>query len=976
MAYTVIAQHEHDMLSNPTESPPSSPHEHHNLLFQRLSTDLVPLSPLSEVHEPSISRQGSVLLRHPTPDLQSLQGAYVGNIERLEQSAERLSLSSDIGEELRKISQEQRKSGGRGSSIENAHAEESGRACSSNRRFSHSHGSHASDSIVGTNNVARSGGYSPAAYFASPRSSIRSETWSRSSMKGRSASQGSRLTQLQEPDVQPKKIDLKTSAATVSNSSLVDSPSKALRVVNNAKDANGIEIPRPLNISPRKQQDAIDEALDRPATATSTNTYQQFDGLFHDFDGIHAIPQPQFTPDDHNTSNNNARPDRRTVSDRPMSFLEPLPGENMVYYPAPVPMMLNLPQRLSKISSASSRDKRRSQMLEGLPADARKSATWLHNVSEGEDEASRFAEDDPHLPHQDSEGHRVIADVPPQLRASVFFDYPAVRQDVEVKGESAVATLDSILDASAFAPVTAFTDHPIVGHVGADVYGSSSRNIKARTGGLEQVDKRKRRSSMNLLQKKSSASDLLEEPKRRSSSFLGLSTQFGKRKSSAQVVSDPTAHDEAEAANLHVEETPLQVPDPEDPRRADEDAVDADADFHDAEEFQVESDDVENAEFEQSNGQPTTLLAELQLRKQQQKQRNRTAATAFPDGMHSTLLELDAVAQVQRQSRKQKHVTLAWEDPAAQQSAVENGDDEDVPLGMLFPSHQKNPQNRASHFVEDRPLGLIERREMEDNEPLSRRRARLRGEDTLPRSSNPARLAGMYTLDVPDLEGGSKEEMPEIESETLAQRARRLRDQNSNSQPRPASGDFANEIISQFGDLPADSGKLASEPAGQVHETEEETLGQRRKRLNVGHDGKLPEVSGGSGNASSSKPRLSSRRSMADLLQAHPMAGTRVSSSGHQTQWALKQHQASPGYLAMTSGFGLLGATRPGMNPTGGPVMNSYTPNPLVYSHPMYGVAGGIPYGSPGGLQMGQAPMELDPRQRDTIDRWRQSVMY
>jgi hypothetical protein len=27
-------------------------------------------------------------LRHPTPDLQSLQGAYVGNIERLEEHAD------------------------------------------------------------------------------------------------------------------------------------------------------------------------------------------------------------------------------------------------------------------------------------------------------------------------------------------------------------------------------------------------------------------------------------------------------------------------------------------------------------------------------------------------------------------------------------------------------------------------------------------------------------------------------------------------------------------------------------------------------------------------------------------------------------------------------------------------------------------------------------------------------------------------
>ena len=52
--------------------------------------------------------------------------------------------------------------------------------------------------------------------------------------------------------------------------------------------------------------------------------------------------------------------------------------------------------------------------------------------------------------------------------------------------------------------------------------------------------------------------------------------------------------------------------------------------------------------------QPTTLLAELQMRKKQQQSRTKTAAKAYPDGMQSTLLQLDAVAQIEAKARKKK----------------------------------------------------------------------------------------------------------------------------------------------------------------------------------------------------------------------------------------------------------------------------------------------------------------------------------
>lgn len=975
MAYNAVAQHEHDALSDPPDSPPESPQEHHGLVFQPLSTDLVPLAPFSAIHHANDSRHESISLQHPMPDLQSLQGAYLTNVERLEQSAERLSMSSDIGEELRKLKIEQRKSESRPSSIWDTQGEDGERTVPGNRQFSYEYGSHASNSIIGTNNVARSGGFSPAAYFASPRSSIRSETWSRSSIKGR-ASQGSRLTQLQGAEQDSQAFDSMTSPGLMTIPPPPESLSKVLRVVNNERDADGVEVPRPLNVSPRRLHGAMEAAHDRPTTATSTGTSQQADGLFHDFDGIHATPQRDGVAVRKGSVTN-----RRTFSDRPQSFLEPLPRENMVYYPAPVPMFLNLPPRLSKLPpSVPQRENRRADVFSGLPSIARSSAPWLPNLLEGEDEESRSAKDQLDMQSDNGRNRRTMANMPPQLRASLFFDYPNTRQNVEVEGQSAVATLDRILDASVTAPVTAFIDHPIVGRVGAEVYGKSGRRSKLSNDEVEVAHHRKKRLSGNRLQKRPSASNLLEEKGERKSSFLGLGEQLrGRRKSSGRAVSGSLALDEAGAASLHSEESPLQGLRREDSSQADIDASNDEAEFHDAQELVSESEHGDDGEMNRyGENQPTTLLAELQYRKAHQKQRNRTAATAFPDGMHSTLLELDAVAHVQRQSRKQKHVTLAWEDPSIRPSGVDMDDDEDVPLGMLFPGQKANgQQNRGSQLYPPRPLGLIAKREMEDNEPLSHRRARLRGEDVVPQTLTLDRRASMYTLNVPG-PANHATEAPEMENETLAQRAERLRRRNPDSQPRPISGDFASEVMSQLGGLTPGTSQVVNGPSSKTPDLEEETLGQRRKRLQAEREAKSRQVSGESDDVAA-RPPLSNRRSMADILQAHPAAGARgPPPTVHQTQWTIKQQQQAPSnYLALASGMGLLGPPgAPGMGPVANPGLNGFMPNPLVYSHTLMNPGGRVPYRGATGLLAGQPPIELDPNRRATIDRWRQSVMY
>ena len=905
----------------------------------------------------TVSRDGSVL-RHPTPDLQSIQGAYLGNIERLEQSAERLSLSSDIGEELRKMRIEQRKSSSRHSSILDARNEEREAGTPMHRQFSYEYGSHASNSIVGTNNLARNGGFSPAGYYASPRGSVQSESWSWShhnSIKERSLSYGPRLEQVAEPEQEGKPLDSPLSNRLVPLAPQPEAPTNPHRLINHDQfNLSAIEVP---HTQPDDAEVAYNEQL-----RASSDTYRQAAGLFTDFDGVHIAPHSDDPMDLDETA------DRRVSSQplpaRPVSSMQPRPDENMVYYPAPVPMMLNLPKRLSKLPAAPHRDKRRSELLNNLPTEARKSAVWLPDVQEIVNDDVPPGPEQPAKQTQERK-RRTMAEMPPQLRATMFFDYPSTGQEVEVKEGSAVATLDSILDASAFAPVSAFTDHPIAGRVGPEVYGKAPARSGASIVHAENRDSGQRRNTTNRLTKRNSSSTLLENIKKRNSSLMTLGGQFGKRKSSAQQLDDSQELHEADATVLHDEDAPLHHPH-EEP----DGLVDEETDFPEARQLLDDGDQVEEPELGAYNGVPTTLLAELQLRKLQQKQRGRTAATAFPNGMHSTLLQLDAVAQVEKQSRRQKHTRLAWESPEVNHPGAENQDDDDVPLGVLFPGSKMNVNDKSRLFDEDRPLGLIASRDMEDNEPLSHRRARLRGEDPTPRVADPDKRNSMYTLDLPNFSEEAPQAENDNEDETLAQRIRRIKATTIPTQHRPVSGDFASEMLSQFGGLsPAEvpPKEEASVPV-PVTSTEtpdpEETLGQRRRRLQS-EANKSRNVSGES-NMSTARPPVTSRHSMATILSAHPAASSSIqpfneikfapAPKTRNTAWAMDQtRKASMGPMRgvpMASGFGVSnGAHANGI--AAAPGVNGF-PDPMM-----------------------QQPVEaVNLRQNEMVDRWRQSVMY
>ena len=810
------------------------------------------------VRTASVSRH--LPLHNPVPDLQSLQGAYVRNVERLEESAERLSTTSSLDDEIRKQKDLARRSSAASSRSSLQNGQHRPRNISTTSM---------SNSIVAVNTAARSGGYSPyspSAYITSPTGSIQSNN-----QVQRRVSRNSKFSgQWPGGEREGRPLDMV----------LEPNPPTPLRIHEPDPDQL-LEAP---------------EDGDRPPSAASGDTFQQATTAFADFDGEYFPNGASAEREESFRRQLDLRRPPRARDSR--MFSEAQPGESMIYYPAPVPVMINLPTKLSR-TNIKQQQQRRMQALSGVPEEMRKSAVWLNG------------EVPP--PEQDNRASQL----PPQLRASAFFDnQPGVSPNLQLKNGSALHTLDSILDAAAYAPVSAFTDHPIVGKLGSEVYGREKKQRKSTQ--LDVEVKKKRRSSLSNILKIRKTSSNLEGGRVTSRESKLLDHEAG------------LSGDELEAADRSI------APD------ADELATPV------AENMPRDEDDSESSDSDHQpgfSGAPTTLLAELQLRKEQQKQRNRTAADAFPNGMHSTLLEMDAVLQLQQRSRKQKHVTLAWEDHEA--ADKENFDDEDVPLGMLI-----SEKDRANHFSTHRPIGLMERRELEDNEPLSHRRARLRGEPIqLPPTVTPplsdggeAETESKFKITLP---GMAETELEEEEGESLAQRRARMREEKE----KVTAGNFASDVASHLG-LDAISKEV---PKSKTPDPEE-TLGQRRQRLK-------DEAA----EAEKKRPKIPTN-TMADLLTRHPVG--------------LREIPANPHHFVRTNTFG----------PAAMQPRNSFVPsvpahmanlpyynhspymNPAFVQSPMYT---GMPQTVNPMAGMMPDPMgpPLNPQQRSVIDRWREGVM-
>lgn len=771
-----------------------------------LNTD-VPVARHSSPEPPlhSASSDLPIPLNHPTPDLQSLQGAYIGNVERLEQSAERMSSSSaDIGSEIRKMDLEQKR-----------------RSCSS-----------ASNSVIMRNGAFSSG-------------SIASPLGSTISTRQRSVSGGSRLAQVAEPDNDESGHFLDRFPAP-----LPILPAPQLPVYTQGND---------IYYDQHGQyggQHGTAGEIERPSSAASGDTFQQARTLFTDFDGVH------FAPLEHPNAGRQVSLNQPPLASKPESYMEPQSGEHMVYYPAPVPRTLNLPPKLSRKPIAD-REKRRTQILTSIAADDRKLAST--QTVPAQENASGATRD------------KRLSTAPPQLRASVFFDRPSTTLEVEVKQDSAVATLDSILDASANAPVSAFTDHPYAGHVGSYVYGKSKRKTLSKDPKRQQEG----HSQHSMGQRHSTAVGVDED---RSVAF-----DDGRRKEHSD--------------GLHHESDSAQTDDSE----SEEDST------------STGSEDEEAEEEDDYVGPPNTLLAELELRKHELKQRRRTALPMSAHGMQSTLLEMDAMAQKKSEKRRQRPVTLAWDNH-------DTADDDDVPLAMLYP-------DKANAQDEDRPLGLMERRQLEENEPLSSRRARLRGE---PIPEKRSITVHVVQPSEPEVESGD-------ESETLAERLRRLKGQN------PKESDFAHDLLAEFDNH---AGIAPKEPEVAP---EEETLAQRRSRLqkeNLSQNGNVRNRKSMAA-LPQNRPAHVSRKMSHDVLQRPTM----MQQYGHRMSMQSLPANMMMGYSSQA----------------GYPMQQPYS-HGMAHQHAQSSYAfQGFNMSAGCGPVMAR-PQPIDPAQREVIDRWRQSI--
>ena len=691
-------------------------------------------------------------------------------------------------------------------------------------------------------------------------------------------------------------------------------------------------------------------AVTPPPRPRSADTYQEAQTAFKDFDGVHFSPIGEHAHELDSDGNALHRVSTRqssgllslhsadilrTPQARPITYDEPPPAAGMVYYPAPVPRMLNLPKRLSQLPSASVQAKRRTQILSQIPDETLQSAPWIPPMAFSD---SSVNGDEQHRRSGSGSQQRSIPDhprgmlnermsianfnnLPPQLRATVFFEQQSIGQDVEVK-ESATATLESILAASATAPVTAFTDHPFAGDVRKSTFAPervAKRRSTATLATMAPQELSKRRSSIgNFLRRTSSGNELGEQLKKSGSrgsmlmDFNDGGRKLQKRKSQMSLGGEM---DRATGDDVDEQQTRPGYAGVD--QHGDDEAYDDDdrgvggsrptsshASDEDDEGLDGEGDE-EDAEEETGDAvfaQPSTLLAELQVRKAKQKSRNRNAVTAYPNGMHSTLLQLDAVEEINKRQLQRRRINLAWEDPGNNGKEV-GGEDEDVPLGVLFPSKDGLVNKKLGDGRDwTRPLGLMERRQIEDDEPLSSRRNRLHGlppnygADKRGIAGALASMSELHLAGQPDIPGEVDDEDGEHAGETLAQRLKRLKTKNvldnaiSDTVPKEGSGTvgtFMDDVMGQFGvgsnggvDETPKASKQAAAPTAAGAE-EEETLGQRRARLQRERQA--------SGEQAAPRPALKTTNSMSNLPAKNPV-GTRPTSQLYEPQQGTLLH--------------------------------------------------------------------------------------
>lgn len=598
------------------------------------------------------------------------------------------------------------------------------------------------------------------------------------------------------------------------------------------------------------------ETASRSTSTASKNTLQRAGSIFKDFDGAYrsasltsndssvtsdfvdelerglglssplvskqpppAEPRESRTQFDRSeTGYSDSIPPRHSDSPR-LSQVKQAPEDGMVYYPAPVPRVLNLPKKLSKRPAANSQQQQQQDQTQrqSLFFDVRKSAMYGYGPPHAQSHANRIGTPEsmsgrasvagsdrasnnsspernsttgrlsPPKNHRQSMMTTNRKALPAHLRASVFFEgglpgHNSVLHEVEVKAQSAVLTLENMLDKSARAPIAG---------------RRSPRGI--RTGNSSQTGTRN--SSPDKSQQKSKVN------------YLPLGKWNGD-KTAESITPDPAPIDDI--AGPHSRNDTTLAPW----------ASNVLTSF---DHFSIiEEDETESPLMPSSTSPPQltpspqpaphTLLAELATRKAAQKSRNRTAADAFPHGtMNATLLELDAVSQLEAENRVKRRTVLAWEkedvaglakvgsdgqdgdcagDDVGGGDAAKDDNDEDTPLALLPVPPPKSPKRKLINFRTGFPTSgggangasttetLLTRQAREESEPLSIRKSRLFGTSSkllnntkVNTNTNTRAVSAAPSLAGIQLSSDKENENDaDTDNETLAQRTKRLKE--------------------------------------------------------------------------------------------------------------------------------------------------------------------------------------------------------
>lgn len=642
----------------------------------------------------------------------------------------------------------------------------------------------------------------------------------------------------------------------------------------------------------------------RPATSASG-----VGDLFKDFDGVHFDTEHPEAPGF--PLRNQHFPPPPTHHQNRQSQAYPRPQSHhsgsqasLVYYPAPVPAMLNLPPTLSKTRPNNRNSRHLAAESIELPVNNRRSLAYPSAISPDSPSEKDFRRRSVAGINGDfpPNNRRSVANLPPALRASKFFDSQLPQIVPDLKEESAVATLDSILNASAKAPAAAFTDHPSAG--GPSPYAGAGTHTRNRSTATQLGNYR---------------------------NSVAINVKLHPGESPRSSIDNEEHQDHHHYYNHH-----------QDDEENDGSYLNQETgEYYDPTRFSGVSDEFGAPSTDPSQvALPTTLLAELESRKAQQRLRSRTAASAFPRGIRSTLLQLDAVAQVQQQHRRSKKTHLAWEEP--DDGPDEEERDDDVPLGLLFAV----PAGTQKRRDEEVPLGLLMKKEMEDAEPLSKRRERLRQQNGGP---TPHRRM----LDVPGL-GVAEGEEQEMEGETLRERMKRLREKQ-----QFGSGTLDIDLL---GDKEREEQRQQQQQQQQQQEGAkpevEETLAQRRRRLQHEKEKEM-NTAALKRESMALQQEVKNRRNMADILHVRPMGMAARPASFYPAPHG-SHGQLQQGYGQLQQGYGQGAA---GMNMGMGG----------------YGMAGpgliGRGAGAMGGGMMDMGEPPSDPKQMEMVERWRASVM-